>query len=168
MIVGRLPILALALVAGLAAGCAGRRATFEVSLAGTPAIQPFVVHGNCLAGWTLHATLVVRETGDADLTLDRLAVRVEEPGGRVVAHESLDRASLGDRYGEASLRLEPGGTRALPVALRVDGPMAAAVVAGELRGLDRRGEIRRPFRFATTPVHGEPPDPGGGGACPPD
>ena len=152
------------LLAAVLTSCETRPQRLSVELSGPAVATPFVVHGNCFAGWFLTLPLRVRGENASMVSLESMNVGVEDARtGRLLGQDdvALD-ARFPDGDGEQSLEV--------PVSLRIAGDESEpalrgpVVVRGEARGRDAGGTLRVPFRLDTIPTITEAPPPRGG-AC---
>jgi hypothetical protein len=156
------------LLAALLMSCATRPQHLSVELAGPAVATPFMVDGNCFAGWFLSLPLRIRGENASMVSLESMNVGVEDARtGRLLGQDEI---ALDARFpggdGEQSLEV--------PVSLRIAGDASEpairgpVVVRGEARGRDAGGTLRLPFRLDTVPaVTDAPPPRGGACAAPP-
>jgi hypothetical protein len=156
------------LLAAVLASCATRPQRLSVELSGPAVATPFVVHGNCFAGWFLSLPLRIRGENASTVSLESMNVGVEDARtGRLVGQDDIAfDARFPDGEGEQSLEV--------PVSLRIGGDQnepalrGPVVVRGEARGRDAGGTLRVPFRLDTVPsITDAPPPRDGACAAPP-
>ena len=157
----------LAIVVAASSGCGSDPGRLESEVAGDATADPQIFHGNCFAGWFVSLDLQFNETQGVDVALDLLGYRLFDEGREtVIGSESLDAATLEERYGS---RVIPArGARifriGLPSGTRPEGPI---LVTGTAVGLDENGNgVNLQFRLTADLVVNDPV-PSTGGACPP-
>jgi hypothetical protein len=156
------------------ASCGDPSAALLVELAGTPRALPLVFHGNCFAGYTVEASLRVRETEGVPVVLESLEFRFRDENQVDAGGDRLDSAALQERFGAEALNVPSGGVRDLPLSWRFDSegrpassPPAVLTLTGRIQAKDESDRrLSAPYsltsRVDVVPYVHEP-----GGACPP-
>jgi hypothetical protein len=135
----------------------------HVSAAEGPRLTGLVFHGDCIAGWAMEATLRVSAGAHGAVTLQELGFRFTE--GTTSEGETLDAATIEERYGQGATTIAAGGSRDYRVGIRWPRGTATRVsLSGPIAGTSASGTLRTTYALPDLAVTITPMDPGLG-AC---
>ncbi|HSF16214.1 MAG TPA: hypothetical protein VLK65_11745 [Vicinamibacteria bacterium] len=146
--------------------CGSDPAQLTVELIEPATATPQFFHGNCFAGYSVAVELRVRETSFVGVFLDSLSYRALDEGtGFEIAADTLDRATIDERYGAMASVVVGGGSRVYPVGGRSDDPVGPVLVSGDITGRDENGKNVGTSFSLRAPLNVIDPEPPGSGAC---